>query len=653
MSAGESPISIDLAREPDFRIGRLEVRPSTREVIAGETREVLEPRIMQVLVALSRRHGEVVSRDELIASCWGGRVVGEDAIQRAVAGVRRLGEANAAFAVETVARVGYRLVETEATRQRFWRRPRAPARAWVAAALLVVALAAGGGWLAWSRLGAPPASGEIKVAVLPFEATSSDADARHFADGLLDEILSVLSANRAEAVSRTESAALRAPDAAAIRGLGAALLLDGTVDEVGGRIKVRVHLDDAATRTILWSEDFERPATEAESLEAEVAAKATTLASYALAARSAGLTNGAVLADYISAVESYRFDWSGGSQTAEPILRRVIERAPRFAGGHAQLAVALAVQYYPGNPRAAELSAEAMREAQRALALNPRGFGAYGVFFTLKPVTDWQAREVLTRKAMAADPTEAGYPYMYSRQLALTGRLKAAAEMARRGVAIDPLWPGPTSALGMTLLEAGRPNDGLATFDRMAEIWPRHYATRMGRFWATAMYGDPDVALKLLADDRTAPPDVDPRGAALWREFLAATKPDGPKDRSRLAADLEAGERAGALASGAVTAMLARLGDIDGAFAAANRYVDQINTYGPTKNNPTTLPPYLFISATAPMRRDPRFMPLVARLGLAQFWRATGQWPDFCAEPGLPYDCKAEAAKLSVVKPQP
>jgi hypothetical protein len=39
-------------------------------------------------------------------------------------------------------------------------------------------------------------------------------------------------------------------------------------------------------------------------------------------------------------------------------------------------------------------------------------------------------------------------------------------------------------------------------------------------------------------------------------------------------------------------------------------------------------------------------MPLVARIGLVRYWTESGKWPDFCFEPDLPYDCKAEAAKL-------
>jgi hypothetical protein len=55
----------------------------------------------------------------------------------------------------------------------------------------------------------------------------------------------------------------------------------------------------------------------------------------------------------------------------------------------------------------------------------------------------------------------------------------------------------------------------------------------------------------------------------------------------------------------------------------------------------------LFTPSAAPLRRDRRFMALANRLGLVDYWRASGHWPDFCAEPGLPYDCKAEAAKLA------
>jgi Tol biopolymer transport system component/DNA-binding winged helix-turn-helix (wHTH) protein len=99
-----------LARETDFKLGGLLIRPSLREVHAGARRHTLEPRVMQVLVALARMDGQVVSRDELIEACWSGRIVSEDAISRCIARLRRLAEGcEDGFGIDTVARVGYRL----------------------------------------------------------------------------------------------------------------------------------------------------------------------------------------------------------------------------------------------------------------------------------------------------------------------------------------------------------------------------------------------------------------------------------------------------------------------------------------------------------------------------------------------------------------
>lgn len=103
---------IDLASEPAFTLGSLKIFPATREIVSPQGREVIEPRVMQGLVCLARGNGAVVSRDGLIASCWGGQVVGDDAINGCIAKVRQLAERHRPppFVVETVPRVGYRLI---------------------------------------------------------------------------------------------------------------------------------------------------------------------------------------------------------------------------------------------------------------------------------------------------------------------------------------------------------------------------------------------------------------------------------------------------------------------------------------------------------------------------------------------------------------
>lgn len=101
--------SIDLAEVPVFRIGAIEVRPSLRELGTGAGARLLEPRVMQVLVALADAGGGVVSRDMLATRCWEGRIVGEDALNRVIAKLRAAG-ADGLFTIETVKKVGYRLV---------------------------------------------------------------------------------------------------------------------------------------------------------------------------------------------------------------------------------------------------------------------------------------------------------------------------------------------------------------------------------------------------------------------------------------------------------------------------------------------------------------------------------------------------------------
>jgi len=128
---------IVLVQEPEFALGGLKVCPSRREVIAGNRREVLQPRIMQVLVALARRQGEVVPRDALIADCWAGNAVSDDAIHRCIARIRRLAETHGGFSLETVPRIGYVLEEIEP------QRPGMLASAWRRATIAAIALGGG------------------------------------------------------------------------------------------------------------------------------------------------------------------------------------------------------------------------------------------------------------------------------------------------------------------------------------------------------------------------------------------------------------------------------------------------------------------------------------------------------------------------------
>jgi hypothetical protein len=86
--------------------------------------------------------------------------------------------------------------------------------------------------------------------------------------------------------------------------------------------------------------------------------------------------------------------------------------------------------------------------------------------------------------------------------------------------------------------------------------------------------------------------------------------------------------------------MLAREGDVDGAFAELKPPV------------PGGLV-MLYYPEMKAVRADPRFWPLARKVGLVDYWTKSGRWPDFCAEPGLPYDCRRMAAATSAASGQP
>jgi DNA-binding winged helix-turn-helix (wHTH) protein len=149
--AHEPGESITLATEPPFRLGAASVRPALRQLSWDGEHRTLEPRVMQVLVALARAGGEIVGRDELVARCWDGRIVGENAIQRVISLLRALAADSGAFEIETITKVGYRLKAADAEMREApaaVETRSAPKRRQIllgAAALLVAG--AGAGWL--------------------------------------------------------------------------------------------------------------------------------------------------------------------------------------------------------------------------------------------------------------------------------------------------------------------------------------------------------------------------------------------------------------------------------------------------------------------------------------------------------------------------
>jgi DNA-binding winged helix-turn-helix (wHTH) protein len=91
-----------------WMLGDWLVNPSAHRIERAGDVVALEPRMMAVLVELSRRPGGVVSADALLRACWPGEVLGDNPLQKVIAGLRRaLGDSpTTARYIETIRKQG-------------------------------------------------------------------------------------------------------------------------------------------------------------------------------------------------------------------------------------------------------------------------------------------------------------------------------------------------------------------------------------------------------------------------------------------------------------------------------------------------------------------------------------------------------------------
>jgi DNA-binding winged helix-turn-helix (wHTH) protein len=136
-----------LGSRADFELANAIFSPAALRLRGPAGDAAIEPRLMQVMVTLADANGAVVTRDRLMAECWDGLVVGDDAINRAISGIRSaLRTTGAEIVIETVPKIGYRL------RPEGDQKLQSPARATPRRALLFVGCGAAlgaGGYGAW------------------------------------------------------------------------------------------------------------------------------------------------------------------------------------------------------------------------------------------------------------------------------------------------------------------------------------------------------------------------------------------------------------------------------------------------------------------------------------------------------------------------
>src|ERR1700722_8019446 len=279
------------------RFGPFELDLNVWQLRKGGIRVKVPQQPLQVLAMLLERPGLVVSREELRQRLWPSDVF-VDFDHGLNKNIQKLREAlndssDAPRYIETIPRTGYRFIgatidqpealasepDTKASTgmatippgstvpHRVWR----PWLLWVLVGVVAVGLSLTLWWMKRRSQVMPIRS----VAVLPLENLSRNPDQRYFADGMTDELVTMLAkSSTLRVVSQTsvmQYKGVHRPVRDIARELGVDGIVEGSVDRSGSKVHMTIQLVDAPSDTNMWAESYDRDAAESVSLPGEVA----------------------------------------------------------------------------------------------------------------------------------------------------------------------------------------------------------------------------------------------------------------------------------------------------------------------------------------------------------------------------------------------
>lgn len=447
---GRAPVveRIDLSNEPEFDLGGMRVKPSERAVEMNGERQELQPRVMQVLVALAQARPTVVSRDKLVVQCWDGRIVGDDSLNRCILALRHLAEEfdPQPFAIETVPRVGHRLVESGGGAAAA--NPAKP-KLWLLVAVLLVSLLAGLGLFAWQQRSVVP--DPASIAVLPFRNLSSGDS--YFAEGIGEEIMSQLAREPEFRVAGSASSAqFSGPsDPRKVgRALGVDYILEGSVRPEKDRVRINASLIQTSDGKRLWSETYDRKVDDILEIQSAIGhAVANGLKRRLIhSPQAAGYTvNGEAYTLYLNARGLLRSQNPQSGQDAVTLLQEAVRLDPTFALAWASLAEALQLDgMIKGTEGMIAVLPRARVAASRALRLDPNLAHAHAIMARLVGENTSEGIAHL-RRAVALDGRSGESLMWLGTADNVSGKFTEGLAAYRRAHEVDPLWPVPVRAL--------------------------------------------------------------------------------------------------------------------------------------------------------------------------------------------------------------
>src|SRR6195256_1609975 len=232
-----------------------------RELHRGSERIAVEPQVFDLLVYLVQNCDRVVSKDDLIASVWHGRIVSDSPLTSRINAARKaVGDSGEdQKRIRTVVRKGLRFVGAVHARSN----GAEPTHA--AGPLDEVR--------EQSRAGLPLPD-RPAIAVLPFINRGGDAEQEYFSDGISEDIITALSKLRWFFVIARNSSFIYKGKTVHMKQvaaeLGVGYVVEGSVRKGGDRVRITVQLNDVTTGSHIWAEHYDRNLTDVFAVQDEI-----------------------------------------------------------------------------------------------------------------------------------------------------------------------------------------------------------------------------------------------------------------------------------------------------------------------------------------------------------------------------------------------
>jgi serine/threonine-protein kinase len=322
----------------------------------------------------------------------------------------------------------------------------------------------------------------VSVSVIPFLNPAADSADEYLAAGLSDGLATSLGkVAGVRVVSRSLSQRYRGMQQLDPREVGRELsadqVLQGSVRRAAGRLHVSAQLTSTRDNSEIWSETYDRSASDAPAVQREI-----TLAIVRALRERLGVAGDASddAESGTTNAEAYDLHLRGnfllqrrgaGVRQAVANFERAIELDTNFAAARASLALALELMPYFENVSETAVRPAAVAQANRALARDSTLADAHtALAMAHQHGYEWRAADERYRRTMALNPDEADAHIQYGRFLFYTGRLTEALARFERARALAPHSSVASGWVGHLLDLSGRPEDALAEVTRALEI---------------------------------------------------------------------------------------------------------------------------------------------------------------------------------------